>query len=105
MVEGRGSRRPRTGTGFRAAAVLGALVLLCAVFAPRLLVPVQAQDGGSFDDWSAPRTGYISETGYTIAGVFLDYWRPWGGASAFGTPITAESQEHGHTAQYYTCGG
>ncbi|MCA9858746.1 MAG: L,D-transpeptidase [Thermomicrobiales bacterium] len=53
------------------------------------------------DDWSAPRTVYIPETGHTIDGVFLDVWRDWGGASAFGNPITQEFEEDGQVVQYY----
>ena len=47
------------------------------------------------DDWAAPRTVYIPETGHTIDGVFLDTWREWGGATAFGNPITPEIEENG----------
>ena len=53
------------------------------------------------DDWSAPRTVYIPETGHTVDGVFLDTWREWGGASAFGNPITPEIEENGRIVQYY----
>ena len=53
------------------------------------------------DDWAAPRTVYIPETGHTIDGVFLDTWREWGGASAFGNPITPELEENGRLVQYY----
>jgi lipoprotein-anchoring transpeptidase ErfK/SrfK len=52
-------------------------------------------------DWSAPRTVYIPETGHTIDGVFLDYWRAAGGAEAYGNPITAEFTLNGHVVQYY----
>ena len=52
-------------------------------------------------DWSAPRTVYIPETGHTVDGVFLDVWREWGGASAFGNPITPELEENGRIVQYY----
>jgi lipoprotein-anchoring transpeptidase ErfK/SrfK len=53
------------------------------------------------DDWAAPRTVLIPETGHTIDGVFLDSWREWGGASAFGNPITPELEENGRIVQYY----
>src|SRR5215207_794920 len=36
------------------------------------------------DDWAAPRTVLIPETGHTVDGVFLDTWREWGGVTAFG---------------------
>jgi lipoprotein-anchoring transpeptidase ErfK/SrfK len=53
------------------------------------------------DDWAAPRTVLIPETGHTIDGVFLDSWREWGGTSAFGNPITPELEENGRIVQYY----
>lgn len=53
------------------------------------------------DDWAAPRTVYIPETGHTVDGVFLDTWREWGGATAFGNPITPEIEENGRIVQYY----
>ncbi len=53
------------------------------------------------DDWSAPRTVYIPETGHTIDGVFLDSWREWGGVAAFGNPITPELEENGGIVQYF----
>ncbi len=53
------------------------------------------------DDWAAPRTVLIPETGHTIDGYFLDTWRELGGAAAFGNPITQEIEENGKTVQYY----
>ncbi len=52
-------------------------------------------------DWTPPRTVFISETGQTIDGVFLDQWRAGGGANAYGYPITAELTENDHIVQYY----
>ncbi len=52
-------------------------------------------------DWAPPRTVYIPETGHTIDGLFLDLWREWGGANAFGYPITPEFEEDGRIVQYY----
>jgi lipoprotein-anchoring transpeptidase ErfK/SrfK len=53
------------------------------------------------DDWAPPSTVYIPETGHSIDGVFLDYWRSNGGANAFGNPISAELTQNGHIVQYY----
>jgi lipoprotein-anchoring transpeptidase ErfK/SrfK len=53
------------------------------------------------DDWSPPSTVYIPDTGQSIDGVFLDYWRANGGANAYGNPITPEFTLNGHTVQYY----
>jgi hypothetical protein len=52
-------------------------------------------------DWSAPRTVYIPETGQTIDGVFLDFWRANNGLTNYGNPITPELEENGHVVQYY----
>lgn len=52
-------------------------------------------------DWAAPRTVLIPETGHTVDGVFLDVWREWGGATAYGNPITPELTENGRIVQYY----
>ncbi|CAN5649881.1 L,D-transpeptidase [soil metagenome] len=53
------------------------------------------------DGWSPPSTVYIPDTGQSIDGVFLDYWRANGGANSFGNPITPEFTLNGHTVQYY----
>src|SRR5262245_4022832 len=38
--------------------------------------------------WTPPQTVYIPETGHSIDGVFLDYWRANGGYWSFGNPVT-----------------
>lgn len=84
-------------------------VAIVAMLAPMFVLgsnaaPAPAQ-GGSLDtstqEWSAPRTVYIPETGHSIDGVFLDYWRYNGGAASFGNPITPEFTLNGHIVQYY----
>lgn len=77
-------------------AFLFALTALLTVLLAPAAVSVSAQD-----DWAAPRTVLIPETGHTIDGVFLDVWREWGGVSAFGNPVTPEFTENGRTVQYY----
>lgn len=52
------------------------------------------------EEWAAPRTVYIPETGQTLDQLFLDFWRGGGGANAFGYPITPEFEENGRTVQY-----
>ena len=53
-------------------------------------------------DWAPPTTVYIPDTGQTIDGLFLDLWREWGGAGAFGNPISPEfTDAKGHIVQYY----
>jgi len=65
-----------------------------------LLAPAMtsAQTAGT---WSAPRTVYIPETGQTIDGVFLDYWRANNGIANYGNPITPELEENGRVVQYF----
>jgi lipoprotein-anchoring transpeptidase ErfK/SrfK len=53
------------------------------------------------EPWSAPRTVYIPETGQTIDGVFLDFWRANDGIANYGNPISPEVTLNGHTVQYY----
>jgi hypothetical protein len=53
-------------------------------------------------DWSPPRTVFIPESGQTIDGVFLDYWRSNAGFVNFGYPITPEHQFNGRVVQYFT---
>jgi hypothetical protein len=81
-------------------AVVALIGLAALAVSPVLSTPAAAQDA-SDSSWSAPRTVYIPQTGQTINGVFLDYWRNGGGADAFGYPITPELTENGHTVQYY----
>jgi lipoprotein-anchoring transpeptidase ErfK/SrfK len=53
-------------------------------------------------NWTPPRTVYIPETGQTIDGVFLDYWRANSGIASFGYPVTPEfTMANGIVAQYY----
>lgn len=75
-----------------------ALLAALAVVLTLTMLPVGAS---AQSDWAAPRTVYIDATGHTIDGVFLDVWRDWGGAAAFGNPITQEFEENGRIVQYY----
>jgi lipoprotein-anchoring transpeptidase ErfK/SrfK len=52
--------------------------------------------------WSAPRTVYIPETGQSIDGVFLDFWRANNGIANYGYPISAEIQQNGRIVQYFS---
>jgi lipoprotein-anchoring transpeptidase ErfK/SrfK len=75
---------------------------LAALFAT--LMPsgtgVSAEQSGA-QPWSAPRTVYIPETGQSIDGVFLDFWRANDGIANYGYPISPEVQQDGRTVQYY----
>jgi hypothetical protein len=55
----------------------------------------------STTDWSAPTTVYIPETGHTIDGVFLDYWRANYGLNNYGLPISPSTSSDGRIVQYY----
>jgi hypothetical protein len=48
-----------------------------------------------------PDAVYVPETGHTLRGAFLAYWRDAGGAASFGFPITEEREEDGSTHQYF----
>ena len=83
---------PRQGATRFVFAALVALLLIPAIAVPR---QTAAQD------WSAPTTVYIPETGQILDGYFLDVWRAWGGSSAIGYPLTPEFEEDGHVVQYF----
>ena len=55
---------------------------------------------GPDPNWAPPSTVYVPETGQALDRLFLDLWRGWGGANAFGYPITPEFEENGHIVQY-----
>ena len=95
-----GGRRP----GIRVSRVTG-LVGLFALLVSLVATPLQASAQVSpirTTNWSPPRTVYIPETGQTIDGVFLDFWRSNNGIANYGYPITPEfTMANGIIAQYY----
>jgi lipoprotein-anchoring transpeptidase ErfK/SrfK len=99
-------RRKRTQRGSRGTALFVALIAalmltpLFAFGAKAAPAPAQTDVSANFE-WSAPTTVYIPDTGQTIDGVFLDFWRNSGGAEAYGNPITPEFTLNGHIVQYY----
>ena len=67
---------------------------LSAVVAALVTVAAPAASAYPVDpNWSPPTTVYISETGHSIDGLFLDLWRSGGGSLSYGNPITAEITE------------
>jgi hypothetical protein len=44
---------------------------------------------------------YFPETGYTVSGRFLEYWRANGGLAVFGYPLTEQREENGRQVQYF----
>jgi lipoprotein-anchoring transpeptidase ErfK/SrfK len=93
----RNDRAARSRATIRKGGSRAVLVALTALLT-LLLVPLGTS---AQSDWAPPRTVLIPETGHTVDGVFLDVWREWGGATAFGNPITPELTENGRTVQYY----
>lgn len=80
-----------------------AVVLISLAFGS---VAVNAQTveplSNSTSTWSPPRTVYITQTGQSIDGVFLDYWRANNGIASFGYPVTPEfTMTNGIIAQMY----
>ena len=97
--------RPRSRVSTLLMALVALLMLSPMLMSMASAAPAPAQTepqaAAQSSDWSAPRTVFIPETGHTIDGVFLDYWRAAGGAAAYGNPITAEFTMNGRIVQYY----
>lgn len=109
-------RRPVDRRGRRFGIALFVVALLAVLLAPLSTV---AQDSGQIEpmegevaaepaadvsstgEWLAPTTVYIPETGHSIDGVFLDYWRLNSGINNYGLPISPEHELDGRTVQYY----
>jgi lipoprotein-anchoring transpeptidase ErfK/SrfK len=51
--------------------------------------------------WSPPNEVYVSQTGHTLQGGFLSYWRNNGAATFLGDPISEQITENGITVQYF----
>src|SRR5262245_13302210 len=87
----------RIGVLSRAIAVLS-LLLISFAFLPGT---------ASAQDWSAPRTVFVSTTGHTSDGLFLDVWRS--ARDVLGDPVTEEFRPraafagagHADVVQYY----
>jgi lipoprotein-anchoring transpeptidase ErfK/SrfK len=90
-------RRVRTGARGTFVSLGFVALVLSLILTP---IGVSAQTISS-SDWSPPRTVYIPDTGHTIDGVFLDYWRANNGIANYGYPITAEFTQNGIVSQYY----
>ena len=92
----------------RVVSTLGALAMIAMLLAP---LGASASSGrqNALDSagnvpapWQAPRTVYIPETGQSLDGVFLDFWRANNGIANYGYPISPEIQENGRTVQYFS---
>src|SRR5215216_6052561 len=91
--------------------VIALVSLVAVLLSPLATITVNAQDSGSSNQetvsanalipWSPPQTVYIPETGHSIDGVFLDFWRANGGYWSYGNPVSTEFPEGGHVVQYF----
>jgi L,D-transpeptidase catalytic domain len=91
--------------------VIALVSLVAVLLSPLATINVNAQDSGSskqepvsanaLTPWSPPQTVYIPETGHSIDGVFLDFWRANGGYWSYGNPVSTEFTEDGHVVQYF----
>jgi lipoprotein-anchoring transpeptidase ErfK/SrfK len=95
---GFGGLRLDTTRGRRFGLVAATIGLLLALIAP--LATMTGQEAGA-QEWSAPRTVYVAETGQTLDRLFLDAWREGGGAASYGNPISPEiTNADGTIVQY-----
>lgn len=93
-------RNQQAASGKQQVAIMLVIAITMALTA--FLAPFASPSQAAAADWAAPSTVYIPETGQSIDGAFLDYWRSWGGANVFGNPITPEMTENGRIVQYYS---
>jgi lipoprotein-anchoring transpeptidase ErfK/SrfK len=90
-----GSRWPK------ATGLVGLFALLISLIGAPLTASAQ-QVSSTSDNWAPPTTVYIPQTGQSIDGVFLDFWRANNGIANYGYPVTPEfTKDDGHIAQYY----
>ncbi len=68
------------------------LLLVIALLVLALPIGAQAQ---------TPPSQYFPETGHSISGRFLEYWRTNGGLAVFGYPLTDERNEGERKVQYF----
>ncbi len=88
---------------FRGGGAVGGLVVMRRALHPwRYLAIVLLLLGGAPAVAAAPGERCFAETGFCIAGPFLDYWTTHGGLAAFGYPLQAETQEKLEDRQVYT---
>lgn len=83
------------------AGMLAVLLLPLGAAAMAQQGPAISPSSNAPTPWSPPRTVYIPETGQSIDGVFLDFWRANNGIANYGYPITPEVMHDGHIVQYY----
>ena len=94
-------RRTR-GHAHRAMVPLALVALLLSILLAPLSASAQTSPSVTSSNWSPPRTVYIPDTGQTIDGVFLDFWRARSGIANFGYPVTPEfTTAEGIVSQYY----
>lgn len=70
----------------------GRLLIILTLLTLVLPLSTQAQSSTS---------QYFPETGHSVSGRFLEYWRGNGGLAVFGYPLTDELEENGRKVQYF----
>ncbi len=51
--------------------------------------------------WAQGLSQFFPETGFTVSGRFLEFWRQNGGLAGFGYPLSAQANENGRQVQYF----
>ena len=83
-------------------AALRILVASAAWIVVASLMPLTVNRASAAPEpWSAPTTVFLPDSGQSIDGVFLDYWRLNSGLNNFGLPISPEHELDGRIVQYY----
>ncbi|HQY30756.1 MAG TPA: L,D-transpeptidase family protein [Thermomicrobiales bacterium] len=91
----------------RVFSLIALLALVTMVFGPvaasAQTIDSTAPTATTVQNWTAPRTVFIPQTGQTIDGVFLDFWRANSGIANYGFPVAPEfTMTNGVVAQFYS---
>ncbi len=74
------------------------LAIVMLVSALALALPSRVANAA---DSNQSTSQFFPETGQTVSGRFLQYWRQHGGLAVFGYPLTGEVSENNRTVQYF----
>ncbi|HET8628618.1 MAG TPA: L,D-transpeptidase [Thermomicrobiales bacterium] len=81
---------------FARLARVGAVVALCGSLALLVLPRL-----GAAAPWAPPTSVFFPQTGHSLGGEFLSYWRSHGRETALGSPVTEQLSENGAAVQYF----
>ncbi|HEX5501735.1 MAG TPA: L,D-transpeptidase [Thermomicrobiales bacterium] len=87
---------PRPRGRFAMLARVGAVVALSAASLLLLLPGL-----GLAAPWAPPTAVFFPQTGHSLSGAFLDYWRAHGRETVLGAPVTEQLTENGAAVQYF----